>query len=159
MFHTSSTNTLAAAYLGAGLITLLALPAAASAFGDDTRADEATGVDVGYAKHGNVEAHSEDPDDPPANWRRLLNEIDTPLTTDKHRQASRTDRSHRCPPPPDVRFVGVPWVPAVPTGCPTLDRWWRFVQVAGGDCVFDQQYLPHTADAVDGWYRSCRGRQ
>lgn len=26
-----------------------------------------------------------------------------------------------------------------------------------GTCVLDPQYLPHTADAIEGWYRSCRG--
>jgi hypothetical protein len=28
---------------------------------------------------------------------------------------------------------------------------------ASADCGFEQQYLPHTADAVDGWYHSCNG--
>src|SRR5687767_190051 len=32
-----------------------------------------------------------------------------------------------CPPAPDIRYVGVPWVPAEPTGCTSLDRWWRLV--------------------------------
>lgn len=29
-----------------------------------------------------------------------------------------------CPPPPDPRYVGVPWVPPVKTGCASLDAWW-----------------------------------
>ena len=32
-----------------------------------------------------------------------------------------------CPPPPDVRYVGLPWVPSKPTGCTSLDRWWTVV--------------------------------
>jgi hypothetical protein len=32
-----------------------------------------------------------------------------------------------CPPPPDPRFIGGPWVPAEPTGCQSLDRWWLYV--------------------------------
>jgi hypothetical protein len=34
------------------------------------------------------------------------------------------ERTPRCPEPPDFRYVGVPWVPAVPTGCASIDRWW-----------------------------------
>jgi hypothetical protein len=29
-----------------------------------------------------------------------------------------------CPPPQDPRYVGVPWVPPVKTGCSSLDEWW-----------------------------------
>ena len=39
----------------------------------------------------------------------------------------RTERAVDCPPPPDVRYVGVPWVPYEPTGCRSLDRWWTAV--------------------------------
>ena len=39
--------------------------------------------------------------------------------------AVRTD----CADPPDPRYVGVPWVPRVATGCPSLDAWWRYVAV------------------------------
>ena len=62
-----------------------------------------------------------------------------------------------CPPPPDVRFVGGPWVPAVPTGCDTLDRWWLHVDQQL--CAFDPRYLPRTPDAVEGWYRGCLDRR
>ena len=36
----------------------------------------------------------------------------------------RAERPDDCPPPPDIRYVGVPWVPYEPTGCPSIDRWW-----------------------------------
>lgn len=39
-------------------------------------------------------------------------------------------RAAVCPPPPDPRYVGVPWVPAEPTGCPSMDRWWTMITVS-----------------------------
>lgn len=42
-------------------------------------------------------------------------------TTPARRLAARAD----CPPTPDVRYIGVPWVPPRRTGCASLDQWWR----------------------------------
>jgi hypothetical protein len=39
-------------------------------------------------------------------------------------------RAAVCPAPPDIRYVGVPWVPPQPTGCASIDRWWTFVTPA-----------------------------
>ena len=40
------------------------------------------------------------------------------------RAERRSKRPAHCPPPPDYRYVGVPWVPYEPTGCKSIDRWW-----------------------------------
>jgi len=34
---------------------------------------------------------------------------------------------HRCPPPPDPTYVGVPWA-SPRSHCATLRVWWRFVR-------------------------------
>lgn len=116
MFHTSRTNRIAS-ILGAGTLGLLVLAGPIAAVGEDTQPDT-DGVDIGYAKHGNVAVQTADPKNGPANWRRLLNEIDTPLPSIESREVTRSKESDAC--------------------------------------LFDQRYLPHTADAVDGWYRNCR---
>ena len=33
---------------------------------------------------------------------------------------------HRCPPPPDPKYVGVPWA-SPQSHCATLRSWWKFV--------------------------------
>jgi len=98
-------------------IVMTALFTGVSAVGEDTQPDT-DGVDIGYAKHGNVAVQTTDPKNGPANWRRLLNEIDTPLPSTESREITRSEQSDAC--------------------------------------LLDQRYLPHTADAVDGWYRNCR---
>ena len=40
-------------------------------------------------------------------------------------------RAADCPPPPDIRYVGIPWVPAETTGCASVDRWWTVVSARG----------------------------
>jgi len=37
--------------------------------------------------------------------------------------------ANRCPPAPNPVYVGAPWVPPVPTGCSTLDKWWKYVDL------------------------------
>lgn len=41
--------------------------------------------------------------------------------------AARPAAGPDCPPPIDPRYVGVPWVPRVATGCDSRDRWWTDV--------------------------------
>jgi len=41
----------------------------------------------------------------------------------------------------------------------SLDHDWRYVVNAGGDCRLDPRYLPHTPDAVEGWFASCDARR
>lgn len=77
----SRTSRAAAALLGAGALTILAVPVAGTALGADTGDGRVDRVDVVVAKH-----------DP-------------------------------------------------------------------GGCALDQQYLPHTGDAIDGWFSSCRSQQ
>lgn len=54
-----------------------------------------------------------------------------PLDDPPIRPAARTVKAARsvCPPPPDVRYVGVPWVPRERSGCTSLDRWWTVIEV------------------------------
>ncbi|WP_165821009.1 hypothetical protein [Nocardioides gansuensis] len=33
-----------------------------------------------------------------------------------------------CPPRGSITDVGVPWIPPVPTGCDSIDRWWRYAR-------------------------------
>ena len=40
-----------------------------------------------------------------------------------------------------------------------LDQVSRFLATAGGDCRLDPRYLPHTPDAVEGWFASCHDRR
>lgn len=49
------------------------------------------------------------------------------------RPAATGTGSLDCPPAPDPRYVGVPWVPRVPTGCRSLDKWWNRVDVPRAD--------------------------
>jgi hypothetical protein len=85
MYHTSRPSRVVSA-LGAGTLGLLVLAGPTSAIGADT--DPA---DVGYAKHGNVVVSDGDPTSPPADWRRLLNEIDSPASTTEPDQGTKPD--------------------------------------------------------------------
>jgi hypothetical protein len=63
-----------------------------AAVGDDVQPDT-DGVDIGYAQHGNPAVQTADPKNGPANWRRLLNEIDS---STESREIARSERSDAC---------------------------------------------------------------
>jgi hypothetical protein len=66
-----------------------------------------------------------------------------------------------CPSAPDERYVGGPWVPTEPTGCDTLDHWWRYVGPAPCPQSPDVRYVglpwvpaePTGCDTLDRWWR------
>jgi hypothetical protein len=70
-----------------------------------------------------------------------------------------------CPAPPDVDHVGVPWAPSAPTGCDTLDRWWRYVDGSACPPPPDIRYVggpwvpavPTGCDTLDHWWRYVAG--
>jgi hypothetical protein len=125
MSYTSRISGVAVA-VGSGTLAFLVLVGPSTSVSDSTdTGSPRAGVDVGYAKHGNIAVSNDHPQDAPADWRRLLNEIDTPGST-KSREI----------------------------GSPSQDRW-RLVGVGDGECGFDQRYLPRTADAIEGWYHNC----
>lgn len=101
----------------AGVLVLLVLSGAGAVGGDDTQSDL---VDADFSRHGIDQIQIDDPQGPPENRRRSLNDIDTR-------------------------------VPIMEASEPT-----RFFEAPSSGCVFDPRYLPHTPDAVEGWYPSCR---
>lgn len=53
-----------------------------------------------------------------------------PVDDQPIRPAATTVKAARlvCPPAPNVRYVGVPWVPREKSGCASLDRWWTVLE-------------------------------
>jgi hypothetical protein len=124
MSHTSRISGVLVA-VGAGTLAFLVLAGPSTSVGDNTDAGGPNaGVDIGHAKHGNV-VPDDRSQDAPADWRRLLNDIDPAGITEAREIGSRS-----------------------------RDRW-SLVGVTDGECGFDQRHLPRTADAIEGWYHNC----
>lgn len=49
-------------------------------------------------------------------------------------------------------FIGAALTPLGPTAAAEMDT-------HRGVCHYDPAYLPHTADAIEGWYAQCRNRE
>jgi hypothetical protein len=40
----------------------------------------------------------------------------------------------------------------------SLDNYSQYVATADGECRLNPRYLPHTPDAVEGWYANCHAK-